>query len=62
MIEFFRTLEVFFVAVVVIARNVGKVALRVGGFFPEFLRPAGEVSEFGRRFRGEALSIRLFPR
>lgn len=61
MIQFFRTLEVFFVAVVVITRNTGNIVLGMRGFCAKFFRPAGEVSEFGRRFRGEALGIRLFP-
>lgn len=61
MIEFFRILEVFFVAVVVIARNAGDIVLGMRSFCAKFFRPAGEVSEFGRRLRGEALGIRLFP-
>lgn len=61
MMEFFRNIKVFFVAVVVIAGNFGAIVLRVGGFFSEFLRPAGEMTEFGRRFRGETFGIRFFP-
>lgn len=61
MIEFFCILEIFFVAMIVIARNAGDIVLGMRSFCAKLFRPAGEVSEFGRRFRGEALGIRPLP-
>lgn len=59
--ELLGGIKVFFVAVIVIARNAGNIVLGTRGFHAKLLRPAGEVSKFGGGLCGEALGIFFLP-
>ena len=54
-------IEVFFVAMVMVAGDSRPVIFGVCGFLAEFFRPTREVSEFRRCFLGEAFGVRPLP-